>query len=84
MVKILKLFNLITCLIKTEIISGVELIILFKFRDFFISLMNLENDVFGIKYGIAFALIIIPLISALHDYQKNKRQIASILREIWK
>lgn len=78
MIKISKLFSLIIYFVKTEIISGIELIIWFGFRDLFTSLMNLENDFFGIRHGVLFVLIVIPIISAIHDYHKNKRQIDSL------
>ena len=54
--KIKYLFELVQYFVITEIISGIELIIWFQFRDFFISLMYLENDVFNIGKGIIFAL----------------------------
>ena len=70
------LFQLVYYFIITEIVGGIELVIWFSFRDLFISFMNLENDVFGIKYIVPFILVFIPLISAISEYQSKKAEIS--------
>ena len=46
--------------------------------------MNLDNDVFGIRYGIIFALVVIPAISGYIEYQKNQEKISKILYNLFK
>ena len=60
----------------TELITIIDLAVWLQFKDFFISLMNLENDVFGIKYAIPFLLVAIPVISALAEYQSKQKRIS--------
>ncbi|MBS3132025.1 hypothetical protein J4212_06330 [Candidatus Woesearchaeota archaeon] len=67
----------------TEIVTGIEVVILFKFRDFFIGLMNIENDRLGIKYAIVLGLVAIPIISAGFDYQTKQRQISNALYHLF-
>lgn len=44
--------------------------------------MNLGNDPFGVKPAITFVLVVIPIVSALIDYEDNKNNINRVLREI--
>ena len=69
------LFQLIWYFIITELITIIDLAVWLQFKDFFISLMNLENDVFGIKYAVPLLLIAIPVISALTEYQSKQKKI---------
>lgn len=73
------LFQLMYYFIITEIIGVVELAIWLLFRDFFRSLMNLENDIFGIKYAVPFILVVIPVISAIFEYQSKEKKISEAL-----
>ena len=82
--KIRYLFELIWYFIITEIISVIELIVWFIFKDFFISLMPLENDVFGVRYGIVFALLAIPAILAYIEYKKKQEKISKALYNLFK
>lgn len=82
--KIRHLFELVQYFVITEIISGAELLIWFQFREFFVSLMTLENDVFGIRYGIIFALVVVPIISAYIEYQKKHEKISKALYNLFK
>ena len=63
--KIRYLFQLIGYFIITEMVSAIELILWLQFREFFVSLMSLENDVFGIRYAVPLLLVVIPVVSAL-------------------
>ena len=74
--KLKYLFQIIRYFVITEIIAIVDLAIWLQFRDFFVSLMNLENDVFGIKYAVPFLLVAIPVISALTEYQSKRKRIS--------
>ena len=84
MVNLLRLLSLFVCFIRTEIVSLVEFILWVQFKDLFISLMSIENDTLGIKYAIALALMVIPMLSAIDDYNKHKKQIESVFVELWK
>lgn len=81
--KLYYLFKLIKYFVVTEIISGIEIVSWFQFRNFFISLMNLENDKLGIKYAIPFILIL-PLISAIIEYQTKEKKISEALSKLIK
>jgi len=70
------IFQLIWYFIVTEIIAVIDLTVWLQFKGFFISLMNLENDVFGIKYAVPILLVAIPLISALAEYQSKQKKIS--------
>jgi len=70
------IFQLIWYFIITELIAIIDLAVWLQFKDFFISLMNIENDVFGIKYAVPLLLVAIPLISALAEYQSNQKKIS--------
>ena len=61
--KIKYLFQLIGYFIITEIVTIIELAVWLQFQDFFISLMNIENDVFGIQHAVSIFLVVIPIIS---------------------
>ena len=74
--KLVYLFQIIWYFIITEIIAIIELAVWLQFKDFFISLVNLENDVFGIKYAVPLLLVAIPLISALAEYQSKQKKIS--------
>ena len=76
------LSQLIWYFIITEIISVIELVVWLQFKDFFISLINLENDVFGIRYAISFVLVIIPVISAIIEYQTKHKKISEALSKL--
>ena len=82
--KIKYLIQLIRYFIITEIISGIELIVLLHFKEFFISLINLENDVLGIRYIIPFLLIVIPIISSLAEYKSKQKKISEALNKFLK
>ena len=60
----------------------IELAIWLQFKDFFISLMNLKNDVFGIKYAVPLLLVAIPAISALAEYQSKQKKINEALSKL--
>ena len=60
----------------TEIVAIIDLAVWLQFKDFFISLMNLENDVLGIRYVVPLILVAIPAISALAEYQSNQKKIS--------
>jgi len=81
-IKIKYLLHLIWYFIVTEIISGVELVIWLQFNDFFQSLKYLENDVFGIRYMLPFTLVVIPIISAIIEYQSKQRKITEALSKL--
>jgi len=70
------IFQLIGYFIITELIAIIDLAVWLQFKDFFISLMNLENDVFGIKYAVHLLLVAIPVISALAEYQSKQKRIS--------
>jgi len=76
------LFQLIWYFIITEFVALIELAIWLQFKDFFISLMNLENDVFGIKYAVPLLLVAIPAISALAEYQSKQKKINEALSKL--
>lgn len=82
MVNILKCLKLFAYFVKTEIIGAVELIIwlAIKENDFYKELWNTDY----VRPAMTLALIAIPVISAISDYHQNKKNIAIILREIWK
>jgi len=63
-------------------VALIELAIWLQFKDFFISLMNLENDVFGIKYAVPLLLVAIPAISALAEYQSKQKKINEALSKL--
>ncbi len=69
------LLQLFWYFIVTEIVSGIELAIWLRFRESFLNLMNLENDVFGVR----FTLVAIPAILAVAEYQSKKRKISKAL-----
>jgi len=73
------LFQLIWYFIITEIVALIDLAVWLQFKDFFIGLMNLENDVFGIKYAVPLLLVAIPVISALAEYQSKQKKINEAL-----
>ncbi|MBS3149683.1 hypothetical protein J4455_03240 [Candidatus Woesearchaeota archaeon] len=73
------LFQVIWYFIITEIITIIDLAVWLQFKDFFISLIHLENDVFGIKYAIPLLLVAIPVISALVEYQSKQKKISTAL-----
>ena len=75
------LFQLIWYFIITEIIGTIDLVVWLQFKDFFVGLMNLENDVFGIKYAVPLLLIAIPVISALTEYQSKQKKINEALNK---
>ena len=77
--KIKYLFQLIWYFIITEIIGTIDLVVWLQFKDFFVGLMNLENDVFGIKYAVPLLLVAIPAISALAEYQSKQKKINEAL-----
>ena len=66
----------------TEFVALIELAIWLQFKDFFISLMNLKNDVFGIKYAVPLLLVAIPAISALAEYQSKQKKINEALSKL--
>jgi len=66
----------------TEIVAVIDLAVWLQFKDFFISLMNLENDVFGIKYAVPLLLVAIPAISALAEYQSKQKKINEALNKL--
>ena len=76
------IFQLIWYFIVTEIIAVIDLTVWLQFKGFFISLMNLENDVFGIKYAVPILLVAIPLISALAEYQSKQKKINEALSKL--
>lgn len=76
------LFQLIGYFIITEIVALIDLAVWLQFKDFFISLMNLENDVFGIKYAVPLLLVAIPVISALAEYQSKQKKINEALNKL--
>ena len=76
------LFQLIWYFIITEIVALMDFAVWFQFKDFFISLMNLENDVFGIKYAVPLLLVAIPAISALAEYQAKQKKINEALNKL--
>ena len=76
------LFQLIWYFIITEIVAIIDLAVWLQFKDFFISLMNLENDVFGIKYAVPLLLVAIPVISALAEYQSKQKKINDALNKL--
>ena len=76
------LFQLIWYFIITEIVAIIDLAVWLQFKDFFISLMNLENDVFGIKYAVPLLLLAIPVISALAEYQSKQKKINDALNKL--
>ncbi len=80
--KIKYLFQLIWYFIITEIVALIDLAVWLQFKDFFISLMNLENDVFGIKYAVPLLLVAIPVISALAEYQSKQKKINEALNKL--
>jgi hypothetical protein len=82
--KIKYLFQLIWYFIITEIVAVIDLAVWLQFKDFFISLMNLENDVFGIKYAVPLLLVAIPAISALAEYQSKQKKINEALNKLLK
>jgi len=73
------LFQLIWYFIVTELIAIVDLAVWLQFKGFFVGLMNLENDVFGIKYAVPLLLVTIPVISALAEYQSKQNKINEAL-----
>ena len=73
------LFQVIWYFIITEIITIIDLAVWLQFKDFFISLIHLENDVFGIKYAVPLLLVAIPVISALVEYQSKQKKISTAL-----
>ena len=75
------LFQLMWYFIITEIIGIIDLAIWLQFKDFFVGLMNLENDVFGIKYAVPLLLVAIPAISALAEYQSKQKKIIEALNK---
>ena len=75
------LFQLIWYFIITEIIGTIDLVVWLQFKDFFVGLMNLENDVFGIKYAVPLLLVAIPAISALAEYQSKQKKINEALNK---
>jgi hypothetical protein len=75
------LFQLIWYFIITEIIAIIELTVWLQFKEFFIGMMNIENDVFGIKYAIPLLLVAIPAISALTEYLTKKKKINETLNK---
>lgn len=76
------LFQLIGYFIITEIVALIDLAVWLQFKDFFISLMNLENDVFGIKYAVPLLLVAIPTISALAEYHSKQKKINEALNKL--
>ncbi|MBS3136079.1 hypothetical protein J4401_03900 [Candidatus Woesearchaeota archaeon] len=38
--------------------------------------MSLENDVFGIRYAVPLLLVVIPVVSALVEYQSKQKRIS--------
>ena len=76
------LFQLIWYFIITEIVAIIDLAVWLQFKDFFISLMNLENDVFGMKYAVPLLLVAIPVISALAEYQSKQKKINDALNKL--
>ena len=60
----------------------IDLAVWLQFKDFFISLMNLENDVFGIKYAVPLLLVAIPAISAFAEYQSKQKKISEALNKL--
>ena len=84
MVKIEYLLKLLKYFIITEIVSGVELIILIFCRDFFLSLMKIENDVLGLRHAIVFlTIIVIPLVFFCIEYNKKEEKILEALSNIF-
>ena len=73
------LFQFLWYFIITEIVALIDLAVWLQFKDFFIGLMNLENDVFGIKYAVPLLLVAIPVISALAEYQSKQKKINEAL-----
>jgi hypothetical protein len=78
------LFQLIWYFIITEIVALIDLAVWLQFKDFFIGLMNLENDILGIKYAVPLLLVAIPVISALAEYQSKQKKINEALNNFLK
>ena len=78
------LFQLIWYFIITELVALIDLAVWLQFKDFFIGLMNLENDVFGIKYAVPLLLVAIPVISAFAEYQSKQKKINEALNKLLK
>ena len=78
------LFQLIWYFIVTELIAIVDLAVWLQFKGFFVGLMNLENDVFGIKYAVPLLIVAIPTISALAEYQSKQKKINEALNNFFR
>lgn len=66
----------------TGLIGSAELTVWILFKDALTPLMNIENDVWGVKYAVIFAFVVVPLVSAIIEYKSNKKKIKEIVKNI--
>lgn len=78
--KLLTLLNLLGKFVKTEVISALELILWLTIKNSPIYQIFWQSDV--VRPAMALGLLAVPVISAVIDYQSNKRDIDSLLREL--
>ena len=80
MKKLSSIIELIFYFKKTEILAAFEALIWMMFYEVFMNLVNgLEYDIFKLKVTVPLLFVVLPIIFAIAEYQKNERKIQRTL-----
>jgi hypothetical protein len=78
----IKIFELLLCFAKTELISFVELLVWLSIK---------ESDIYQMFWSISYtrptimlSLLVLPVMSTFYDYQENKHKITQAWRLFWR
>jgi hypothetical protein len=76
MKKLGSIIELIFYFRKTEILAAIETVIWLVFYEVFMNLVNgLEYDIFKLKVTVPLLFVVLPIIFAIAEYQKNETKI---------